>query len=42
VLVRRTLNEAGFGQPVPVPAPSVAPWTLPAERKQDNQVKKPN
>lgn len=42
VLVRRTLNEHGFGPPVPVPAPSVAPWTPPAEHQQDNQSKKPN
>jgi small conductance mechanosensitive channel len=42
LLVRRTLNETGFGPPVPVPAPSVAPWTPPAEPKQDGQSKKPN
>lgn len=42
VLVRRTLNEAGIGPPVPVPAPSVAPWTPSAGQKQDNQAKKPN
>lgn len=42
LLVRRTLNEAGFGPPIPVPAPSVAPWTPPADRKQDNQANKPN
>ncbi|HUE65908.1 MAG TPA: mechanosensitive ion channel domain-containing protein [Rhizomicrobium sp.] len=42
VLVRRTLNEAGFGPPVPVPPPSVAPWTPPAEQKPDNQANKPN
>lgn len=42
LLVRRTLNEAGFGPPVPVPAPSVAPWTPPAQQQQDNQANKPN
>ena len=46
ILVRRTLNEAGFGPPVPVPAPSVAPWippeTPPAESKQDTQANRPN
>jgi small conductance mechanosensitive channel len=42
ILVRRTLNEHGFGPPVPVPAPSVAPWTPPAEQPQNNQAKKPN
>lgn len=42
ILVRRTLNEHGFGPPIPVPAPSVAPWTPPAEPKQDSQAKKPN
>jgi small conductance mechanosensitive channel len=42
ILVRRTLNEAGFGPPIPVPAPAVAPWTPPAEDKQDGQSKKPN
>lgn len=42
VLVRRTLNEAGFGPPVPVPAPSVAPWTPPAGQKQDDQARRPN
>ena len=42
VLVRRTLNEHGFGPPVPVPAPSVAPWTPPAEPSQQQQAKKPN
>ena len=41
LLVRRTLNEAGFSPPVPMPAPAVAPWT-PAEQKQDNQANKPN
>jgi len=42
LLVRRTLNEAGFGPPIPVAAPSVAPWTPPVERKRDNQANKPN
>jgi len=42
LLVRRTLNEAGFGPPIPVAAPSVAPWTPPAEPQQDAQSKKPN
>ncbi len=42
IRVRGTLNEAGFGPPIPVPAPSVAPWTPPVERKPDNQAKKPN
>jgi small conductance mechanosensitive channel len=42
VLVRRVLNEAGFGPPVPVPPPSVAPWTPPAGDKKDNQARKPN
>jgi small conductance mechanosensitive channel len=42
ILVRRALNEAGFGPPIPVPAPAVAPWTPPAEDKQDDQSKKPN
>jgi small conductance mechanosensitive channel len=42
ILVRRALNDAGFGPPIPVPAPSVAPWTPPVEPKQDGQVKKPN
>jgi small conductance mechanosensitive channel len=42
LLVRRTLNEAGFGPPIPVPAPSVAPWTPPVEQKRDNQANKPN
>ncbi len=40
--VRRALNEAGFGPPIPVAAPSVAPWTPPAEPQQDAQSKKPN
>jgi len=35
LLVRSTLTAAGFGPPVPVPAPAVAPWTPPA---QDNQL----
>ena len=42
LLVRRTLNEAGFGPPIPVAAPSVAPWTPPAEENHDGQSKKPN
>jgi len=42
VLTRRALNEHGFGPPIPVAAPAVAPWTPPAENKQDNQAKKPN
>ncbi len=42
LLVRRTLNEAGFTPPVPVPPPSVAPWTPPAGERQDNQANKPN
>jgi small conductance mechanosensitive channel len=46
ILVRRTLNQAGFGPPVPVPAPSVAPWippeTPPAEQKPDTQANRPN
>src|ERR1700761_5043208 len=42
VLVRRTLNEHGFGPPVPVAAPAVAPWTPPADDKRDDQAKKPN
>jgi small-conductance mechanosensitive channel len=42
LLVRRALNEAGFGPPIPVAAPSVAPWTPPAELEQDGQSKKPN
>jgi small conductance mechanosensitive channel len=42
ILVRRTLNEAGFGPPVPVPPPAVAPWTPPAEQDPKSQTKKPN
>jgi len=45
VLVRRSLTAAGLSPPVPVPAPSVAPWTPPPEHKQDKQDKqssKPN
>jgi small conductance mechanosensitive channel len=46
ILTRRTLNQAGFGPPIPVPAPSVAPWippqTPPAEDKHDTQVNRPN
>ena len=42
LLVRRTLNEAGFSPPVPMAPPSVAPWTPPGEQKQDNQPNKPN
>lgn len=42
MLVRRTLNEHGFGPPVPVPAPAVAPWTPPPEDKHDTQANKPN
>lgn len=42
ILVRRTLNEHGFGPPIPVAAPAVAPWTPPVEDKQDDQAKKPN
>ena len=42
ILVRRTLNDAGFGPPVPVPAPSVAPWTPPAEQKPETQANRPN
>jgi len=42
ILVRQTLNQAGFGPPVPVPAPSVAPWTPPAEEKHESQANKPN
>ena len=42
VLVRRALNEAGFGPPVPVPPPSVAPWTPPAQQIKDSQAQKPN
>jgi small conductance mechanosensitive channel len=34
LLVRRALNEAGFGPPVPVAPPSVAPWTPPAEKSR--------
>jgi small conductance mechanosensitive channel len=37
LLVRRTLTEAGFGPPIPVAPPSVAPWTAPAGLKQDNR-----
>jgi small conductance mechanosensitive channel len=42
LLVRRSLNEAGFGPPIPLAAPAVAPWTPPAEDKHDGQTKKPN
>jgi small conductance mechanosensitive channel len=42
LLVRRTLNEAGFGPPVPVPPPAVAPWVPPAEQDPRSQTKKPN
>jgi small conductance mechanosensitive channel len=42
VLVRRTLNDTGFGPPVPVPAPSVAPWTPSAETNPQQQANKPN
>jgi small conductance mechanosensitive channel len=46
ILVRQTLNQAGFGPPIPVPAPSVAPWippeTPPAEDKRDTQANRPN
>lgn len=42
ILVRRTLNENGFGPPVPVAAPSVAPWTPPAGEQHDGHAKKPN
>jgi small conductance mechanosensitive channel len=34
VLVRRTLTEAGFGPPIPVAPPSVAPWTPPVEKSR--------
>ncbi len=40
--VRRALNEKDVTAPVPVPAPSVAPWTPPAERPAGEQAKKPN
>jgi small conductance mechanosensitive channel len=42
LLVRRTLNEAGFGPPVPVPPPSVAPWTPPADQGSKGEATKPN
>ncbi|HEY2007524.1 MAG TPA: mechanosensitive ion channel domain-containing protein [Rhizomicrobium sp.] len=42
LLVRRTLNEAGFGPPIPMAAPAVAPWTPPEQHIQDSQSKKPN
>jgi small conductance mechanosensitive channel len=42
LLTRRSLNEAGFGPPIPMAAPAVAPWTPPQEHKQDDQSKKPN
>jgi small conductance mechanosensitive channel len=38
--VRHGLEAANITAPVPVPAPSVAPWTPPAEQHQEN--KKPN
>jgi small conductance mechanosensitive channel len=38
--VREALQGADVGAPVPVAAPSVAPWTPPAERSQES--KKPN
>ncbi|HWX89418.1 MAG TPA: mechanosensitive ion channel family protein [Rhizomicrobium sp.] len=40
--VRHGLETAGVNAPVPVPAPSVAPWTPPAEQPKDEQGKKPN
>jgi small conductance mechanosensitive channel len=42
LLVRSTLATAGFGPPVPVPAPAVAPWTPPAEDNQHGQAKMAN
>jgi small conductance mechanosensitive channel len=42
ILARRVLSEAGYGPPVPVPAPSVAPWTPPAASQSDSPSKKPN
>jgi small conductance mechanosensitive channel len=40
--VRHGLETAGVNAPVPVAAPSVAPWTPPAEQPKDEQGKKPN
>jgi small-conductance mechanosensitive channel len=40
--VRHALNDAGIAAPVPVAAPSVAPWQPPAEQAADERVNKPN
>jgi hypothetical protein len=32
-LVRQALNQKGIAPPIPLPAPSVAPWTPPAQDK---------
>jgi hypothetical protein len=42
LLVRNTLTAAGFGPPVPVPAPAVAPWTPPTEDERVSQAKMAN
>lgn len=38
--VRHALQDSDVSAPVPVPAPAVAPWTPPAEQRQEN--KRPN
>lgn len=40
--VRHALQDAEVSAPVPVPAPSVAPWTPQVEQPQKEQGKKPN
>jgi small conductance mechanosensitive channel len=40
--VRHALNDAGIAAPVPVAAPSVAPWQPPAEQDADKRANKPN
>jgi small conductance mechanosensitive channel len=41
-LVRRALQNAGIGPPVPIPAPSVAPWTPEPESQADGAKSKVN
>jgi small conductance mechanosensitive channel len=40
--VRHALNDAGIAAPVPVAAPSVAPWQPPAPQDTDQRASKPN